>query len=111
MLLLFALQLVPGIQPQTSSFRIQSIDGSLVSHETVCQEADQYYAVISIACGEAFDDGELDETSLHWAVAAGQGQPWEGPPAGWHTDPDSSEDAGNAVMVLYVAASPLVVLE
>lgn len=88
------LQPVKGIQPQTSSFRIQSIDGSLVSHETICQEADKYYAAITIACGAAFDEGELEQTSLHWAVASGQGQPWEGPPAGWHTDPDSSEDAG-----------------
>ena len=87
-------QPVKGIQPQKNSFRIQSIDGSLVSHETICQEGDTHFAVISIACGESFDDGALDETSLHWAVAPGQGQPWKGPPPGWHTEPDSSEDAG-----------------
>ena len=88
------LQLVEGRAPQQCVFRIQSIDGSLVSHETLCKEGDMHFAVISIACGEAFDDGALDESSLHWACTPRQGGPWEGPPPGWTTDPSNSQDAG-----------------
>ena len=85
-----------GREPQQCTFRIQSIDGSLVSHETLCKEGDRHFAVISIACGEAFDDGALDESSLHWACTPRQGGPWEGPPPGWRTDPSNSQDAGKS---------------
>ena len=88
------MQVVEGSSPQTSTFRIQSINGSLVSHEALCKEGERYFAVISIVCGEAFDDGALDDTSLHWACTPRQGGPWEGPPPGWTTEPDSSLDAG-----------------
>ena len=87
-------QRVDGTMPQRTTFRIQSIDGSLVSYESLSQEADKHYAVVTIVCGEAFDDGALDETSLHWACTQQQGGAWEGPPPGWTTEPDSSLDAG-----------------
>ncbi|DBA81104.1 TPA: COP9 signalosome complex subunit 8 [Trebouxia sp. C0005] len=87
-------QHIEGMTPQRNTFRIQSIDGSVVSYETLCKEGDKHFAVISIVGGEAFDDGELDETSLHWACTPKQGGAWEGPPAGWKTEPDSSLDAG-----------------
>ncbi|KAL3137436.1 COP9 signalosome complex subunit 8 [Trebouxia sp. C0010 RCD-2024] len=87
-------QAVENSSPETSTFRIQSIDGSLVSHEALCKDGDRHFAVISIACGEAFDDGALDESFLHWACTPRQGGPWEGPPPGWTTEPDSSLDAG-----------------
>ena len=83
-----------GVDSQRNVYRIQSIDGSLASYETLCKEGDRYFAVISIVCGEAFDDGALDETSLHWACTPQQGGDWEGPPPGWTTEPDSSHDAG-----------------
>jgi len=70
----------------------------VVSYKTLCKEGDKHYAVISIVGGEAFDDGELDETSLHWACTPKQGGPWEGPPPGWKTEPDSSLDAGELIV-------------
>lgn len=88
------LQHVEGITAQRNTYRIQSIDGSVVSYETLCREGDKHFAVISIVAGEAFDDGELDQTSLHWACTPKQGGAWEGPPPGWKTEPDSSLDAG-----------------
>lgn len=94
MLACLLLQHIEGMTPQRNTFRIQSIDGSVVSYETLCKEGDKHFAVISIVGGEAFDDGELDETSLHWACTPKQGGAWEGPPAGWKTEPDSSLDAG-----------------
>jgi len=94
------LQHIEGMTPQRNTFRIQSIDGSVVSYETLCKEGDKHFAVISIVGGEAFDDGELDETSLHWACTPKQGGAWEGPPPGWKTEPDSSLDAGK---LLYYA--------
>ena len=66
------LQLVKGAKPERSVYRIQSIDGSVVAHETVCQEGIQHFAVITIVAGEAFDDGALEETSLHWACTPRQ---------------------------------------
>ena len=91
-----------GRAPQQCTFRIQSIDGSLVSHETLCKEADRHFAVISIACGEAFDDGALDESSLHWACTPRQGGPWEGPPPGWTSDASNSQDAGESFSKIVV---------
>lgn len=100
------MQLVEGSSPQISTFRIQSIEGSLVSHEALCKEGDRHFAVISIVCGEAFDDGALEDTSLHWACTPRQGGAWEGPPPGWTTEPDSSLDAGKCCDSVAFAGKP-----
>lgn len=89
-----ARQQLKGTSPQRSTYRIQSIDGSVVAHESVCKEGSQYFAIITMAAGEAFDDGALDETSLHWACTPRQGGPWQAPPPGWTTEPSNSHDAG-----------------
>ena len=96
-----------GRAPQQCTFRIQTVDGSLVSRETLCKEGDKHFAVISIACGEAFDDGALDDSSLHWACTPRQGGPWEGPPPGWMTDPSNSLDAGKSLQLGWVGSEGL----
>ncbi len=52
------------------------------------------YAVVGIAAGAASGGPDLEGALLHWACVSGQGQEWQQPPAGWHTDPDYSQGAG-----------------
>lgn len=39
----------------------------------------------------------LDQLRLHWGCVAGLGDKWCPPPAGWHTQPSESKDAGDAL--------------
>ena len=47
--------------------------------------------------GPASGGPDLEGVLLHWACVPGEGQEWQQPPAGWHTDPSFSQGAGMAV--------------
>ena len=53
------------------------------------------YALVGLAMGVASGGPELEGVLLHWACVPGQNQDWQQPPAGWHTDPDYSQGAGD----------------
>lgn len=67
---------------------------SIVAHVASVKVDGRPYAVVGLAMGSASGGPELDGVLLHWACVSGQGQDWQQPPAGWHTDPDYSQGAG-----------------
>ncbi len=66
----------------------------LVVHVASVKAKGKLYAVVGIAAGAASGGPDLEGLLLHWACVSGQGQEWQQPPPGWHTDPDFSQGAG-----------------
>ena len=66
----------------------------MAAHVAAANLQGRPYAVISLAVGATDAKANLEGLLLHWACVAGQGQEWQQPPAGWHTDPDYSQGAG-----------------
>ena len=66
---------------------------SLTAHVASVKAEGKSYAVVAVAMGVC-GGPELEGVVLHWACVSGQGQEWEQPPPGWHTDPDYSQAAG-----------------
>ncbi len=69
-------------------------DFHLVVHVASVKAEGKPYAVVGIAAGAASGGPDLEGLLLHWACVSGQGQEWQQPPSGWHTDPDFSQGAG-----------------
>ncbi len=69
-------------------------DFHLVAHVASVKAEGKPYAVVGIAAGAASGGPDLEGLLLHWACVSGQGQEWQQPPPGWHTDPDFSQGAG-----------------
>ena len=67
---------------------------SVIAHVASVKINGRPFAVFGLAIGAASGGPELDGVLLHWACVSGQGQDWQQPPAGWHTDPDYSQGAG-----------------
>lgn len=66
----------------------------LVAHVASSKADGKPYAVVGIAAGAASGGPDLEGVLLHWACVSRQGQEWQQPPPGWHTDPDYSHVAG-----------------
>lgn len=67
----------------------------IVAHVVSAKIDGRPYALVGLAMGVASGGPELEGVLLHWACVSGQNQDWQQPPAGWHTDPDYSQGAGN----------------
>lgn len=46
----------------------------------------------------------LRDVSLHWGCVQKERGHWQAPPAGWHTYPDQSFDAGEGLSLTHLAA-------
>ena len=74
-------------------------DVSLVGQVASVKADGRPYAVVAVAVGSASGQNDLEGVQLHWACVSGQGQEWQQPPPGWHTDPDYSHGAGDLIKV------------
>ena len=72
-------------------------DFHLVIHVASVKAEGKPYAVVGIAAGAASAGPDLEGLLLHWACVSEQGQEWQQPPSGWHTDPDFSQGAGEGL--------------
>ena len=87
---MFLLQRVSKINSQAAKLQ----DVSLVGQVASVKADGRPYAVVAVAVGSASGQSDLEGVQLHWACVSGQGQEWQQPPPGWHTDPDYSHGAG-----------------
>ncbi|KAK9830544.1 hypothetical protein WJX72_012386 [[Myrmecia] bisecta] len=84
--------------PAAHSYRIEGVAGSLVAHVALCQEAGTFCAAVSVAAAEAFPDGLLDGSTLHWACSQRESGAWQTPHEGWSADQEGSSQAdGGAI--------------
>lgn len=67
----------------------------IVAHVASVKLDGRPYALVGLAMGVPSGGPELEGVLLHWACVSGQYQDWQHPPAGWHTNPDYSQGAGN----------------
>ena len=84
------MQRVSKVEAQAA--RLQDI--SLVGEVASVKADGRRYAVVAVSVGSASGQNDLEGVQLHWACVSGQGQEWQQPPPGWHTDPDYSRGAG-----------------
>ena len=75
-------------------------DISIVAHVATAKADGRAYALVGLAIGAASGGPDLDGVLLHWACVSGQGQDWQQPPAGWHTNPDFSQGAGMNIVLI-----------
>ncbi len=84
-----------AVEPVQFSARMDGLLGHVAGHAQLSDDGSgKPCAVVSLAAGESFPDGLLQDAKVHWGTCLHEESGWDRPPQGWKASPEGSQEAG-----------------